>query len=206
MEQISRWNPGQTVVLRGAGFGHVWWAMPCRVVLDEPGLLGLYWRSGTRWKDVGRHPQGGEFLDLETVELRDLVWTRTDVLLLKNPGEAHSIWLMWTAGQRRLECWYVNLETPARRTALGFDIMDHELDIVIRPDRSGWHWKDEQNFEAMVVAGVFSEAEAHAIRAEGEGVLRTLQANASPFCDGWECWLPPAAWTIPTLPPGWDQV
>ncbi len=194
------------VVLRGVGFGRLWWAMPARVVQDTLELIALYWRAGTRWKDVGRHPLGGEFLMVRRVELRDLIWSRTDVLLLKKPNDAHSIWLMWLAGEKKLDCWYVNLETPFKRTPLGFDVMDHELDIVISPDRSDWHWKDEAAFAEMVAAGVFSSPEAFAIRSEGERVLRQLNANCSPFCDGWENWRPPAEWTVPTLPHGWDEL
>jgi hypothetical protein len=197
------WDPGDPVVLRGVGFGHLWWAMPATVVQDSPGLVALYWRVGTHWKDTGRHPSGKEILTAGHVELKDMVWDRTDVLLLKDPAEAHSIWLMWETSHQ-LDCWYVNLETPFRRTRFGFDAMDHELDIVIQADRSGWYWKDEQPFEAMVAAGVFSAQEARGIRGEGDRVIQKLQSNQSPFCDGWEKWSPPADWTIPHLPPGWD--
>jgi uncharacterized protein DUF402 len=37
---------------------------------------------------------------------------------------------------RRFRGWYVNLQSPFRRTAYGVDIVDHTLDIVVRPDRS----------------------------------------------------------------------
>jgi hypothetical protein len=202
----SLWKPGDTVVLRGTGFRRLWWAMPVTVVRDSPEMVALYWQVGTHWRDIGRHPRGREFLTIDKIELQELVWNRTDVLMLKNPPEAHSIWLMWEAGQTRLDCWYVNLETPLRRTPPGFDIMDHELDIVIRPDRSGWHWKDEDAFEEMVTAGVFTAKEARAIREEGERVIRKMKANEPPFCDGWEKWAPPPEWTIPALPPDWEQL
>jgi hypothetical protein len=206
MNPSSRWEPGDRAVLRGAGFGRLWWAMPVRVVQDTPELVALYWRSGTRWKDMSAHPPAQFFLRSEKPLLVDHVWTETDVLMLAVPREAHSVWVMREAGGGCLRCWYVNLETPLRRTRLGFDMMDHELDIVIRPDRSEWHWKDEAAFEAMAAAGVFSAAEAAAIRAEGERVIREMLAGGRPFCDGWERWSPPAGWTIPELPPGWNEL
>ena len=84
--------------------------------------------------------------------------------------------------------------------------MDQELDIVIAPDRSAWRWKDEDRFERMVAEGVFTARQARAIRAEGAQVIEDLHAGASPFCDGWESWSPPPAWSIPRLPPGWDEL
>jgi hypothetical protein len=206
MKKTPSWKPGQAVVLRGTGFGRLWWAMPVRVVQDTPELIALYWRSGTRWKDVSAHPSARFFLTSDKPELVDHVWTETDVLMLAVPGEAHSVWAMWEAGGGRLRCWYVNLETPPRRTRLGFDMMDQELDIVIRPDRSGWHWKDEAAFEEMTDVGVFPADEARAIRAEGERVIQEMRAGKSPFCDGWENWSPPANWSIPELPSGWDKL
>jgi hypothetical protein len=85
-------------------------------------------------------------------------------------------------------------------------MQDQELDIVIRPDRSAWHWKDEAAFEDMVAAGLFSAEEARAIRAEGERVIRKMQAGEPPFCDGWEDWRPPPEWGLPELPSGWDDI
>jgi hypothetical protein len=205
MNHIPTWQPGDAVVLRGRGFGFIWWAVPARVVQDTRELVALYWCAGTPWKVVPRHPTGREILAATRVDLLDKVWSRTNVLMLKKPTEAHSIWLMWEA-EHKLDCWYVNLETPLRRTPLGFELMDHELDIVIQPDRMSWRWKDMPAFEEMLSAGLFSPAEGHAIRAEGLRVIHKLQANASPFCDGWENWSPPADWEIPTLPPGWDSI
>lgn len=98
-----------------------------------------------------------------------------------------------------------NLQDPLRRTPIGFNSMDHILDIVISPDRSEWRWKDEDDFEEAVAIGVYSAQKARAIRAEGERVVERMQANQSPFCDGWERWSPPPEWEIPTLPVGWDS-
>lgn len=48
--------------------------------------------------------------------------------------------------------------------------------------------------------------EARAIRAEGERAIKLMQANQSPYCDGWERWSPPVEWEIPGLPVGWDNM
>jgi uncharacterized protein len=175
-------------------------------VLDMPERIVLFWRAGTCWKDVRAHPAAPVLLGSQKIELVDHVWNETDVLMLAVPGEAHSVWVMREAGGGPLRCWYVNLETPLRRTRLGFDMMDHELDIVIRPDRSGWYWKDEEAFNKMVAVGVFSAEEALTIRAEGEQVIQQALRGEPPFCEGWENWSPPAEWLIPKLPQGWDKI
>ena len=202
----SHWNPGDTVVLRGVVLGKLAWAMPCVVVQDTDERIALYWRTGTHWKNVENHATLQEMLSSETPKLFDFIWDKTDVLMLVSPGESHSVWLMWEQGHVKLNCWYINLETPFRRTPVGIDVMDQELDIIISPNRSTWRWKDEKAFEALVDGGVFSIEEARAICTEGERVIQRALANESPFCDGWEKWLPPKEWTIPELPQGWDEV
>jgi Protein of unknown function (DUF402) len=205
MAQKDHWTPGTRVVLRGVGFFKLWWAMPVLVVQDTSSLVALYWQAGTHWMDVSQHATAQDLLASTQANPVDQVWEETDVLMLAVPGESHAVWVMWERGHIRLRCWYVNLETPLLRTPIGFDTMDHELDIVISPDRSEWRWKDEQAFNEMVKAGIFSAEEACAIRAEGERVIQHSQAGEPPFCDGWEEWLPPPKWTIPTLPPDWDM-
>ena len=91
--------------------------------------------------------------------------------MLVLPGAAHAVYVMWEAGQTKLKCWYIDLQEPLRRTAIGFDTNDHLLDIVISADRSVWRMKDEDEFEEAVRLGVFSQEEAQAIRAEGERVI-----------------------------------
>ena len=71
--------------------------------------------------------------------------------MLAIPAAAHSVYVMWETGRTELRCWYVDLQEPLRRTTLGFDTMDHLLDIVISPDQSAWRWKDEDEFEEAVV-------------------------------------------------------
>ncbi len=204
--QKRPWKPGETIVLRGVDSGRLWWAMPVTVVRDAPDLVALYWRAGTRGKNSYKRPDVRDLLSREQMTLVDYVWVETDVLMLAVPGEAHSVWVMWEAGTSRQRCWYVNLETPLQRTRLGFDVMDQTLDVVVLPDRSGWRWKDEADFEECVEAGVYSTGQARAIRSEGESVVRRMQANEPPFCDGWEKWTPPPGWASPELPQGWDDL
>ena len=52
-----------------------------------------------------------------------------------------------------------------------------------------------------VLRGDFSNAEAAAVRAEGERVV-----TARPWPTGWEEWRPDPEWTLPSLPDDWHTV
>lgn len=191
--------------MRGVWHCKLHWACPGIIVQDSPDLIAVYWQAGTpnRVPDKRSTPQD---LILNNIRLIPHHWADTDVLLLVKPGSAHDVEVMWEAGHKKLRCWYVNLQEPLRRTKLGFDSMDRLLDIVISADKSTWHWKDEDEFDEAVAAGVFSLEEARAIREEGEHVVELLLTRQSPFYDGWENWRPPLNWSIPSLPEGWDEL
>lgn len=130
---------------------------------------------------------------------RDFVWRRGPVLQLVRPGDAHAVEVLWDEAWS-LAGWYVNLQAPLRRTALGYDTADWALDVLVEPDGT-WHWKDEDDFAEAIALGVFDEAAAAAVRAEGERVI-----EARPWPTGWEDWRPPADWEPLPLPEGWDDV
>jgi hypothetical protein len=192
--------------MRGVWRRKIWWAGAVTVVRDDPGLIALYWPAGTPEKAPERRLTPRDLLSTEQLALVDRRWTDTDVLMLAPPGTAHAVYAMWEQGQTSLRCWYIDLQEPLRRTPVGFDTMDHLLDIVVSPDRSEWRWKDEDEFSEAVAIGVFSTEEARAIRAEGERAITRFQAGEPPFGDGWEKWSPPAEWGIPDLPAGWNDL
>jgi hypothetical protein len=205
LNTISRWKSGDSVVLRGVWRQRFWWACSATIVQDTPDLLAIYWRAGTPNMVPAQRPLPRDLLT-NKISLVAQTWVETDVLMLVIPEAAHAVYVMWETGQTKLRCWYIGLQEPLRRTEIGFDTMDHLLDIVISADRSKWHWKDEDEFEEAVALGVYSTEESRAIRAEGERVIKVFQTNQSPFCDGWERWSPQAAWEIPSLPDGWDTL
>jgi hypothetical protein len=94
----------------------------------------------------------------------------------------------------------VQLQEPLRESGLGYDTMDHALDVWIQPDGT-WTWKDEDDFAEAMELGIFAPEEAAAIRGEGERVLA-----ARPWPTGWEDWRLPPAWPLPQLPGDWDIV
>jgi hypothetical protein len=202
---LQCWKAGDAIVLRGVWRQIVWWACSATIVQDTPQQIAIYWQAGTPNMDSARRLTPRDLLANE-VRLVPRQWINTDVLMLVTPGAAHAVNVMWAAGQSQVRCWYVNLQEPLRRTKIGFDSMDHLLDIVISADQSTWHWKDEDEFEEAIAVGLYSPEKAEAIRAEGARVIELLETKQSPFCDGWERWSPPATWQIPALPEGWDKI
>lgn len=202
---MARWAPGEIIVVRGVLKGKLWWVCPAYVVEDTPELLALFWPVGTPTRSPVKRPTVQDELH-NRIELEERNWTDNDVLSLNTKRAAHSIQVMWEAGTHKLRCWYVHLQEPLRRTKIGVDTMDQMLDIVISPDRSSWHWKDEDEFNEAESIGVYSPVKAAYIRAEGERVVAMVQSNAPPFCDGWENWSPPVEWTIPMFPEGWEKM
>ena len=118
------------------------------------------------------------------------------MLWLARPGAAHAVGLFWQGTERRFLGSYGNLQAPLQRTSIGFDSADHAHDVQIAADRA-WNWNDEDEFALVQRRGVFSLAEAEAIRAEGERVVAAVEANQSPFDAGWERWQPDPAWATP---------
>lgn len=205
MDKSLSWKPGTPVVLRGAGFGKIWWALPVAVVQDTPHLIALYWQAGVTGKNTSRKPAPQAVLSPAEAELFDWTWTETDVLYLTVPGSGHAIYIMREAGRARLRCWYINLQTPVRRFSAGFEAMDQFIDIVMSPNRAEWRWKDEGEFEIAVSLGIFSADEAKSIRQEGESAVRLLQSGQSIY-EGWQDWIAPTNSKIPQLPGNWDSL
>lgn len=201
---MPNWPPGDRIVLREVWEGKVWAARPVTVVRDDADLIALYLPKGTKWKRPVR-PDGSRLrMPSEPWVLADDVWRDKSVLHLVRPGAAHAVWAMWDAGGKFLG-WYVNLQEPLRRTVVGFDYMDQMLDLVVSPDLSEWHLKDEEELEQEVVVGLMTRIEADGVRAEAERVIKLLEERASPFSDGWEAWRPEDR-PPPELLDGWDEV
>ena len=185
--------------------GKIWAARPMVCVRDDDDLTVFWLPRGTVWRKPVR-PNGGRLrLPGEEWRLAEAMWARFDVLQIVAPGASHAVWASW-APDGTFAGWYVNLQEPLRRTAIGFDYFDQALDIVATADRAQWEWKDEDEFADGIALGVWTPDEGRAIRAEGERVLARLIANESPFCDGWERFTPAIAWPIPRLPAGWATV
>jgi predicted RNA-binding protein associated with RNAse of E/G family len=124
--------------------------------------------------------------------------------MLQRPGDAYAVWVFWEGPGRAFSRWYVNLQDPFRRTSVGFDTLDHELDLW-SPDGRTWHRKDDDHLDQRVAEGLFTPAEAAAIRSEADRLLAKLRTDGGWWDEGWAAWEPDDAWPQPTLPPGWER-
>lgn len=126
-------------------------------------------------------------------------WTGPGILMIAPRGAAHSLWL-FRKGDGSFWGWYANLEAVHRRGKHAVQTADHVLDVWL--DAAGTpQWKDEDELEAAVEAGLFTSREAEEIRAEGQRVMDAMLARHAPF-DGsrWLDWTPDPSWPAPTLP------
>ena len=100
----------------------------------------------------------------------------------------------------------MNLQTPLVRTSVGFDTVEHLLDVTIPPDRSSWSWKDEDELAEAIAHGLFTEEDAAWFRYWGERAVEHVLLREPPFDEDWSAWRPDPAWEEPSLPPDWDLV
>jgi hypothetical protein len=182
------------------------WLQACRVVAVDG--AGLYC-----WLPVGagfgcrQHPDGSPLRaapveEFASARLWTGSWQGRSALIWMPAGRAHSVWWFFADGEF---CgWYVNLEARSgfwRHDGwYGVDLADHELDIVVAPDRS-WQWKDEAELEAVTgLPGYWDAGGSAGIRAEALRVVEEVVAGRFPFDGSWCDFRPEPAWPIPRLP------
>jgi hypothetical protein len=200
------WSSGELVTLRYRSIdGRFHEGHPVRVIEETPERVVTYMPLGT----IDSQPVLADGRGLRDVPLHERwsrarvsarrPWHSTEVIQLFPKGRAHSVWVMRDA-EHSLLGWYVNLEDPHMRGAHTISSQDHILDLWVPAETGEPQWKDEDELAAAVEAGRFMTDEAASIRAEGERVW-----SERPWPTGWEEWLPPADWTRPELPDGWNE-
>ncbi|MCX4675466.1 DUF402 domain-containing protein [Streptomyces sp. NBC_01433] len=122
-------------------------------------------------------------------------WPMGSALIHQPLGAGHAVF--WFFGRRqKFRGWYVNLERRAHHGE-DIDVVDHELDITVAPDRT-WRWKDERSFaEKTGHPAYWSAEEAASIRAEGERMAGLAESGAFPFDGTWCDFRPSRHWMTP---------
>jgi uncharacterized protein DUF402 len=188
-------EPGEPIVRREVWRGTPKVAWGGIVVEDTPDLLALYMPEGSPFEFAedffgAPHPWSSRSR-----------WEGHGVLQLQRPGEMHAVWVFWHGPEREFRGWYVNLQEPFRRTKLGFDTQDLELDLVVGLDGS-WHYKDEEKLAGWIERGRWTEDEVAAIRREGERIAVELDACRRWWSEDWANWRPDPGWRAPALAAG----
>jgi uncharacterized protein len=202
---MRRWEPGEAIALREVWRGAIFEARPATVVEDTAGQVILYVHPGAlvavAIDDDGNElripdrPWHLELREVRAFSILSFAWPETPyaILLRRDPdGDVRD--------------WYVNIQEPLRRTPLGFDTVDHALDVLIAQDRTSWSWKDEDELADAVAAGLFTEEDAVDFRAAGERGVRRVVTGEPPFDRDWRTWRPDPRWRTVELPPGWETL
>lgn len=184
---------GEVAVRREVWHGSPWSALATTVIEDSSELLALHLAVGSPMAFVDDHPLG-----VHTWAVNN-TWQGLDIVMLQRPLDSYSVWFF---GEFAV---YVNLQDPYRRTELGFDTFDHELDVVVSPDGS-WVFKDEDRMPMTIESGRFTTAEVETIHATGAAIGEMLDAGEAWWSPDWATWTPPEHWPTPTLPANWATV
>lgn len=136
--------------------------------------------------------------------LEDSVWRWSELLIIIKPNQQRATWVRWSR-EREFQGWYINLQSRLVRTRLGFDFRDHQLDILVDPNRE-WRWKDEDELNICVEDGRFTHQQAQSIREEGLLGIKDIEQSLTPFSESWEDWFPDATLSHPTLPTDWNDL
>jgi hypothetical protein len=190
---------GDLVLKRSIYRGNVRWTFPHRYVGEWDGRIGIYCGPGNQGKAMRRGPEGYLKRWVTDAPPFATTWEQTHVLRFEREGARHSIEIYWDVDWN-LWSWYVNLQTPVIVNGRFVDTTDCALDVTVQPDGE-WAWKDEDELLEAVELGIWTEAEAAEIRAEGERVIA-----AAPWPTGWEDWRPPPEWGPLGLPRDWHVV
>jgi hypothetical protein len=196
------WAFGDVIVHREIAWGRPWFAIPERVVADTDALLVTFIPTGAPF-GFAPGPWPTE-TGLQPWYPRES-WEGPGVLILLRPGDAYAVWHFWAGEPRRFASWYINLQAPFRRTEIGYDTQDHELDVVVLPDGQ-WSLKDDELMEQRIREGRYSVDEVAAIRAQGAAVGAMLDAGTTWWDRAFTSWAPDPSWTEPELLAGWEQV
>lgn len=202
-----RWEPGDHVVVRDVWQGVVLTGRPETVVSDEDDLTALFLAAGTKWMSAPEYATRTE--GYERAAAGDLgkraerTWRVHHRLMLMRPGDAYSVMGFWRESDRAFMEWYVNMQAPFERTSIGFDTMDHVIDIVVARALGAWQWKDLDEAEKVVELGLASRSQLDEVRGVGESVIAMLERGEAWWTD-WRDFAPDPSWPIPALPDGWD--
>jgi len=207
--------PGREVLYRNIDGPRLASVRPCRVVSDDDrGLLLWLARGSAVGIELTRDGRGlrdlpfDEWIGLETQVVAG-VWQGPGLLKFIPPDADHSVWF-FRDDRGHFTGWYVNLEERALRWddggVAGVDVIDQDLDVVVRPDRS-WVWKDEDEFtERLAYPDHYWVHDEQAVRAEGRRVIKMVEAGDFPFDGTWTEFHPDPSWPVPAaLPAGWDR-
>jgi len=208
---MKHWHTGDEIVLRYRRNQPADVIFPVRVIEDRPECLQVFLVDGTVYKGQATRdgrPLGREIPFLERERLIqgvcDKTWFGNHVLMLQQPEAAFAVWLFWDAANLAFVGYYVNLQAPLVRTAVGFDTADLLLDIVVAPDLT-WHWKDRDEFDEALEHGLIGDGTAAMAQEAAVQAIADIASCVWPFDGFLVDWRPDRNWPIPMMPANWNE-
>ncbi|HEY9293274.1 MAG TPA: DUF402 domain-containing protein [Microlunatus sp.] len=206
--------PGTDVVIEERWHGHLWTAVPHRVIHSTPQMLIGWVPAGTRSvyatnrglpETIGLTRDQRKLLALKTLQARASEFAEEPhKLCLYRADRWCRINLGFAPDDGRFLGWYVDFELPVEPTPTGLVTKDLVLDLWIEPDHS-WQWKDRDDLRTAVSEGLIDAGVAAELDREAARILAELAAGSDPFTDAFTGFRPEPEWPIPVLPSshGW---
>ena len=209
------WNPGDQVVLRGIYNSHVWYIQSANVVHDTVEEVALVVMPGAQCAAPNGYINGKHGTDEnwnrwddylnDTWNMQYYNWRTNRLLILLQPEKYYASMYFWRHERNEFLCYYVNFQLPFKRTAIGFDTLDLELDIVVEPNYS-WQWKDADDYRNGIERGVLISNWVQGVEEAKQDVFDKLERRQYPFDGHWLNWMPDPSWSPPRLPANWDKI
>ena len=133
------------------------------------------------------------------------IWRTNRLLILLEPEKYYAKNFFWEQQSGRFLGYYINFQLPFKRTSIGFDMLDLELDLIIAPDFH-WQWKDWENYQQGISSGVIRREWVEQIENGKKEVFDKFENRLYPFDGSWLDWVPDPSWQPPPLPENWDKI
>ncbi|MGP5253548.1 DUF402 domain-containing protein [Brachybacterium alimentarium] len=209
---------GSTVALRSIrGFADraaaVSFAVAGTVLQDDGDLTVVMTRPGSgRASRAGSRtgPRGRNVVAIGWDGSYDLAeWEGHTVVRAHPHGRCWSVW-RWHDGENWIGDWYGNLESPWRRSAVGYDTQDWALDVVAQgtpgADDCTIGFKDEDELDWYVEQGTFSAECAAYFRSVGEELAEIMRRGEGLAAADWSRWAPTRDDVSVPLPEAWQAL
>ncbi|MFT4726060.1 MAG: hypothetical protein ACI9UN_000555 [Granulosicoccus sp.] len=194
------WTKGDWIVRREVLSSGPWLGVIAKIIEDTPEHLISYIPEGSPFgfpdgdwpTPSGKHPWSYR-----------KSWEGHGCLMIQRPEDAYAVWHFWHGPDREFLCWYINLQEPFRRKALGYDTQDLELDLIVYPD-GNLELKDDELMDQRVQEGRWSAERVAEIRADASIIYDRLKNGERWWPLEWRDWKPDPAWVVPSdLPVDW---
>ena len=209
------WKPGDPVALRGIYNDRVWYMQSALIVHDSPEEVALVVLPGAECSAPreyihGKHGASGQYDRWGNYlgnhwNMESYLWRTNRLLILLEPEKYYAGMFFWEHNSGNFLCYYMNFQLPFRRSEIGFDTLDLELDIIVEPDLT-WHWKDVENYQKGIESGVIRSEWTEAIDITRQEVFEALGNRRYPFDGSWLDWKPDPAWQTPKARENWDKI